>query len=358
MSQSGERQEKATPRRVERARREGRFISSRVLVGAGQFAAVVYLVRYHTPGWIAVAQEKFRRGLLESFTPGELTLDRFTIHWRTHLVEDLVPLWMWGLVLVLAALVIQSLTTQFGWATANLAPRWDRLNPAPRLAQLPRENLGNLGQVLLLLPLVGLLLAHLIAENLAPFAATARAGHLAAVRMLGFTIEELLRNAAIVFLFLGAIDYVREYRRYHDSLKMSKQEIKEEHKESEGSPEIKQRVRRLQRQYSRRRMMADVEKATAVITNPTHYAVAIRFDFAQMAAPRVVGKGKNYLAQRIRERAQAKEIPLVENPPLAQALYRSVRVGEEIPPHLYRAVAEVLAYLYRLMGHRFPGAGK
>ena len=136
---------------------------------------------------------------------------------------------------------------------------------------------------------------------------------------------------------------------------MSKQEIKEEMKELEGNPQMKARVRRLQRDRARRNMMKEIPTATAVVVNPTHYAVAIRYRVEDMAAPLVVAKGKNYLAARIRQRAIEHQVPIVENPPLAQALYKSVEVGQEIPPHLYRAVAEILAYVFKLMNGRLPG---
>jgi flagellar biosynthetic protein FlhB len=118
---------------------------------------------------------------------------------------------------------------------------------------------------------------------------------------------------------------------------------------------MKARVRRLQRDSARRNMMKEIPKATAVVVNPTHYAVAIRYRMDDMAAPAVVAKGKNYLALRIREKAIECQVPIVENPPLAQALYKSVEVGQEIPPHLYRAVAEILAYIFKLMNGRAPG---
>jgi flagellar biosynthetic protein FlhB len=135
---------------------------------------------------------------------------------------------------------------------------------------------------------------------------------------------------------------------------MTKQEIREEFKETEGNPQIKQRVRRLQRDLARRHMMKEIPTATAVIVNPTHYAVAIRYSLESMGAPLVVAKGKNYLAARIREKAIAHNVPIVENQPLAQALYKAADVGQEIPAHLYRAVAEVLAYIYKLMNGRLP----
>ena len=130
---------------------------------------------------------------------------------------------------------------------------------------------------------------------------------------------------------------------------MTKQEVREEMKETEGNPHIKMQIRRLQRDFRRRKMMSEVPTASAVIVNPTHYAVAIRYKHEAMATPVVVAKGKNYLALRIRQRAIEHQVPLIENPPLAQALYKNVQVGQEIPPNFYRAIAEILAYIYKLM---------
>ena len=142
--------------------------------------------------------------------------------------------------------------------------------------------------------------------------------------------------------------------RYQADLRMSKQEIREEMKDIEGNPQIKARIRRLQRERSRRQMMKDVPTASAVVVNPTHFAVAIRYQMETMAAPICVAKGKNHLALRIRGIALEHDVPIIENPPLAQALYKSVDVGQEIPAHLYRAVAEILAYIFKLMNGRLP----
>jgi flagellar biosynthetic protein FlhB len=135
---------------------------------------------------------------------------------------------------------------------------------------------------------------------------------------------------------------------------MTKQEVREEVKEQESSPQVKMRIRRIQRDLARRQMMKELPKATAVIVNPTHYSVAIRYSIETPGAPRIVAKGKNYLAKRIRQLALEHQVPIVENPPLARALYTSVEVGQEIPSHLYRAVAEILAYIYKLMNGRLP----
>jgi flagellar biosynthetic protein FlhB len=126
-------------------------------------------------------------------------------------------------------------------------------------------------------------------------------------------------------------------------------------KDTEGNPQMKQKVRRIQRDRARKNMMKQVPTATAVIVNPTHYAVAIRYHMDSQAAPMVVAKGKNYLALRIKQKAIENQVPIIENPPLAQALYASAEVGQEIPPQLYRAVAEILAYIYKLMNGKLPG---
>ena len=131
---------------------------------------------------------------------------------------------------------------------------------------------------------------------------------------------------------------------------MGRQDLKEEHKESNGNPEVKAKIRRLMKEFAGKRMMSQVPNATVVITNPTHYAIAIQYNSEAMSVPVVLAKGVDHIALRIRKIALDREIPIIENPPLAQALYKSVEVGQEVPMHLYRAVAEVLAYVYRVLG--------
>ena len=150
--------------------------------------------------------------------------------------------------------------------------------------------------------------------------------------------------------FLGLIDYLYQKYEYESSLKMSKQEIKDEYKNIEGDPLIKSRIREKQRQMAMHRMMQSVPEADVVITNPTHFAVAIKYDAKVMDAPVVIAKGKNLIALKIKEIAQDSGVVIVENKPLAQTLYHSVDINEQIPEHLFQAVAEVLAFVYRLKG--------
>ncbi|MBY0502876.1 MAG: EscU/YscU/HrcU family type III secretion system export apparatus switch protein [Bryobacteraceae bacterium] len=346
--------EKATPQRLKKAREEGRFVSSRDFVSSLEFLAAVYVIQHFGPGWFAHLRPRASHWIDLAFRLPELTPNQLALLGREAILFDLGPVWMAGLGVVAVALSAQMATTQFGFATGNLAPKLNRLNPASRLKEYPAQAMRQLGQALLVLLLAGLALYALAMNHYPVILSWGRGGVASGFLGLSRAAGDLLQQGAIVFAVLGVVDVARAYRKYHADLRMSKQEIKEEMKDAEGSPEVKRKLRRLQRERSRRRMMADVEKATAIITNPTHYAVAIRFDLDSMAAPKVVGKGKNYLARRIRERATAKGVPIVENPPLARALYASVAIGQEIPAHLYKAVAEILAYIYRLMGGKLP----
>ena len=259
-----------------------------------------------------------------------------------------------GGVLVAMVVFAQLATTRLGISLEKLTPDFERLNPAKKLASLPSQNLFLFCQALVLLALVGVVVYYEVTENLDAFLELPWLAPRAAVVRVGSVMGTLLWRAAALFLLVGVIDLIWQRSRYTKQLSMSKQEIREESKEQESSPQIKMRIRRMQRDLARRNMMKEIPTATAVIVNPTHYAVAIRYSLDSTAAPRVVAKGKNYLAQRIRQRAIEHQVPIVENPPLARALYDSVEVGQEIPSHLYRAVAEILAYIYKLMNGRCP----
>jgi flagellar biosynthetic protein FlhB len=151
---------------------------------------------------------------------------------------------------------------------------------------------------------------------------------------------------------LAAADYIYQNWSHREKLKMSKQEVKDEHKEQDGDPKVKGRIRSLRIERHRQRMMLAVSKANVIITNPTHFAVALKYDMEAMAAPVVVGKGVDYLAKRMRQVAEIHEVPIVENPPLARALYAAVEIDQEIPQEHYKAVAEVIGFVMRLKGKR------
>ncbi|MBD3265645.1 flagellar biosynthesis protein FlhB, partial [bacterium] len=165
---------------------------------------------------------------------------------------------------------------------------------------------------------------------------------------MGVKTLDLAIKALIIMLILAIIDYAYQRWQTEQDMKMSKEEVKQEMKDVQGDPKIKQRIRSIQQEMSRKRMMEAVPEAEVVVTNPTEFAVALKYDAESEPAPIVVAKGKNFLAQKIKMIAMENDIPIVENKPLAQSLYKLVQVGGVIPPELYQAVAEVLAYVYKL----------
>jgi flagellar biosynthetic protein FlhB len=169
---------------------------------------------------------------------------------------------------------------------------------------------------------------------------------------VGSLVYGFAMKTGVLLLIVGAADYYWTRRKIEQSIRMTKQEVRDEARNAEGNPEVRYKIRRKQRELALRSMMAEVPKADVIVTNPTHYAVALRYKADTMAAPTVVAKGKGYVALRIREIAEQNNVPLMENKPLARALFKTVEVGKQIPVELFKAVAEVLAYVYRLRAAR------
>ena len=349
---SENRTEQPTPRRLQNARKEGNFAPAGMAIPAVQLAAYMLLFSFGAP-IAATAMAKMLRVLVKTaFNPNAFSdASRFFVPVLTAQARlFLFP----ALLLTAFSLILQLTLTQFGFSGDRLLPQWKRLNPMPRLAQMPKNAISSTVESILLLS-AAFYLAYGFYRDLWSSQFLEGDRTFIAASMAGWQmIDGMLSKAAWLALLYGFGNFLRQRYEWANSMKMTKEEVKREHKESEGSPQIKSRIRRLQRDFMRRRMMSDVAKASAVIVNPTHYAVALRYEIGSTAAPRVVGKGKNYMAQRIRLQAIQNQIPIVENPPLAQALYQAADIGQEIPPHLYRAVAEVLAYIYRIMNERIP----
>ena len=348
--------EQPTQKRRNQAQREGRFPASRDLLAGAQFFLFVWLLTRHTGAWIEGLRQVMRRLLTAAFerpsSAGEMQALAASL--AVPLLWPAVKMGAW---LVVGALALQLVSTQFGLAPSRLSPDFSRLNSLPRLAQLFRQNGSQAMQAMLALPVFVYLAAQVLVSNGPDFQRLSSGGIQTAASRIGSALGDVLWQGAELLLALGVIDYYRQRRKWDNEMKMTRQEVQDENKESDGNPQMKSRIRRLMRQRSRRRMMKDVETATAVVVNPTHYAIALRYDAGGMPAPKVVAKGKNFLAARIRERAIRHQVPIVENPPLARALYQSAEIGQEIPAPLFRAVAEVLAYIYKVTNH-LPGQRK
>lgn len=346
--------EQPTQRRLEKARREGQFPQAKEFVAALQFLVLLGALSAGGAAWFDAFRATTRSLLARAFAGDLGAADLTAMTWA--IVRRLIaPLAAAGIGITIVTLAFRLATTQFGFSWKKLAPDLKRLNPVSKLRDLPKQNLPQAGQAVLLLPLF-LWAVYAVARDKLETILTLPMGTIqGGYRFLTASLMELFWKAGAVFLIFGSIDLFRQIKRHRQDLRMSKQEIREEMKELEGNPQMKAKIRRIQRDRARRQMMKEVPTATAVVVNPTHYAVALKYEVDSMAAPRVVAKGKNYLALRIRQKAVEHQVPLIENPPLAQALYKSVEVGQEIPPHLYRAVAEILAYIFKLMNGRLPG---
>jgi flagellar biosynthetic protein FlhB len=351
MADEGQRTEKPTKRRLDKARKEGQYPSSREFLAALQFLTFVALLSAGGASFLERAREMMRHFLANA---GRLEPSRHNLPvlYRQSVGYLFQPLLWMGVCLWGVTLAGQLGTTQMGLAPHKLAPDVKRLNPLEKIRSLRSQNFALFLQALVFLPVLVGAVSMVAGQNMAAYAGLARQSVGPALMVVASSLKSFLWKAAFLFLLIGLIDFVRVQRRHSKSLRMTKQEVRDELKETEGDPQIKARVRRIQRDLARRNMIKEIPNATAVIVNPTHYSVAIRYELDSMAAPRVLAKGRNYLALRIRQIAIDHEVPIVENQPLAQALYKSAEVGQEIPPHLYRAVAEVLAYIFKLMNPR------
>jgi flagellar biosynthetic protein FlhB len=345
--------EPATPRRLEKARKEGQFPSAREFVSALQFIAFLALAAAFSATWLD-AFRRTTRALLRLGFSCDLTPEGLTAALWGIFRSNIMPLVLGGAVIAFATVAVRLITTRFGVSLKRLAPDLSRLSPLSKLKELPRQNTSAFIQAVIMTPVFLWAAYAICSEKLDLFLELPLRSVETGSRLLGASVLELFRQAAAVFLVFGLVDLFRQIRRHKSDLRMSRQDIRDESKEIEGNPQMKAKIRRIQRDRARRNMMKEVPTATAVVVNPTHFAVAIRYHVESMAAPQVVAKGKNYLALRIRAKAVENEVPIIENPPLARALYQSVEVGQEIPPQLYRAVAEVLAYIFKVMGGRPP----
>ena len=237
-----------------------------------------------------------------------------------------------------------------------LAPDFTKLNPFSGVKRLVSiKALVELAKSIVKIGFVGLIAYLVLRRELVAIPSLIRADVSETAVYMGTVAFKIAFFVCLGLIVLAAADFAYQRWQHHKNLMMTKQEVKEERKQSDGDPKVKSRIRSMQMEMAQRRMMAAIPTADVIITNPTHFAIAIKFDAHAMDAPQVVAKGADYMAQRIREIAQEHEVPLVENKPLARALFSSTDIGGFIPAELYRAVAEVLAYVYRLKGIRHPG---
>ena len=292
------------------------------------------------------------------------TIDILTNGYKLEITTGSVSSYMlnWGmlffgvagplmLLLSVAAFAISIGQVGFTINEEALSFKLKRLDPmagAKRL--LSKRSLVELVKGIVKIAIVGYISYITIEPELLTMAGLIDVGVGETFNYIGGMIMKVGLRTAMVLLVMAALDFAYQKWEHNNSIKMTKQEVKEEMKQTEGDPQVKMRIRSLQREAARKRMMDEVPKADVVITNPTHFAIAITYDVENMAAPYVIAKGQNLVAQKIKEIARENDIPCVENKPLAQTLFKAVEIGQEIPQDLYKAVAEVLAYVFKLRG--------
>ncbi len=352
---NGDKTEQATPRRREKAREQGRVARSRELGGALIGFAGLLVVLWISGGelhhWRASWRTWIDYSWQSDFNPGTPILTWTALAAMRWVVAPLGLVW----VLAVASSIAQG---GFVFSAEALAPNVERMSPANKLGQMfSLAGLAPAAKSLIPFSVLLYLGTSILTRD---WELLIRAGQMPAGRLAQIAYErtfEICWKSTLVLLLWSGIDYLLQRQKLERDLRMTRQELRDEYKDTEGNPAVKARLRRLQRQMRRRRMLKDVERATVVITNPTHFAVALEYR-AEMAAPMLVAKGVNALAEQIKQVARWHEIPIAENPPLAQALYRSVEVGQTIPAKLYAAVAEILAFIYRAQMRAQQVAGR
>ncbi|MBA3929071.1 MAG: flagellar biosynthesis protein FlhB [Xanthomonas sp.] len=350
--ESGERTELPTEKRLREAREQGNVPQSRELATAAVFGTGVLTIIAMGPGlardtlgWMKIA-----------LTPDPALMrqpDQLFGHVGLMMLKLLVAIAPVAAICVLAGLAAPVAMSGLRFSQKSLMPDFKRLSPAAGLKRLyGAEGMAELLRSLLRVALIGGAAAICLTLGLNPLRELLTMPLEQAVRSgLKFTSTLLLATTGGLVL-LAAIDAPYQKWNWLRKLKMTREELRKEMKESEGSPEVKGRIRQMQQQMSQRRMMEDVPKADVIVVNPTHYAVALKYQAGQMGAPTVVAKGVDELAMRIREVADAHRIAIVSAPPLARALYREGQLGREIPVRLYAAVAQILSYVYQLRAWR------
>ncbi len=336
--------EKATPQRRKKAREQGQVVRSRELPSLLALFGVAGTVLLMS-GDMAAHWRSFYQSTLAAASSDEISGSGPLFFWSgLEVLRWIVPSLLVALLLSVGASIAQGGITI---APAALQPKVERFSPASRIKQIfSSASLSSLGKSLIPFGAILVIGINALSEHWALLERASDVDIRSLLTVVGAVVWTMTWKSGLVLLAWSAVDYGLLWRRNEAQLRMSKEELKQEHKENDGNPHTKGQVRKLQRAMRRRRSLKAVQTATLVVTNPTHYAVALRYE-APMQAPEVVAKGRDLLAQKIKEIAREHEITIMENKPLAQALYKSVEIGDSIPAQLYQAVAELLVVVYR-----------
>jgi len=348
-----DRTEKATPKRRREAREKGQIPRSKEVSWAITFILVVSGMVIGSSYFMS-STELFFQALWKTFGRGELGPARV----QNLLIESAwAVIKLAGPLVALAAMASFASTFVQGGLVLSSEPmkfKADKINPAKNLQKVfSKQALVELVKSVSLVSIVVYLAYSVLQSSMDVFQMMVVMDVRQIVVESGRLLLKITLRVGLFLIVIAAIDYAFQRYRHEEELKMTKQQVKEDLKDTEGHPLVKGRIRRMQREMATKRMMAAVPQADVIITNPTHFAVALKYELEEMAAPQVVAKGQGFLALRIKKLAGEHDVPMVENVALAQTLYKTVEVGEEVPQELYHAVAKILAYVYRLKRERY-----
>lgn len=347
----GDKTEAPTPRRRQEAREQGNVARSPDLTAAALLLGFLVLMDWYGPGLVETLRDLMSRMLSEEAL-SDLSTDSIAAPIPGALAQvggAVAPL---AAGVVLVAVLTNLLQVGLFFNTKRLQPNLAALNPLKGLNRLLDKGHGliQLGMNTVKMVAVALLAWSAIHSRLDQIVLAQQLSFLQIFGLGASIIYSILIRVAMLLLILAILDYIYQRFRIEKQLKMTKQEVKDEMRRMEGDPQIKNRRRQIARQMLVQRLQSDVPKADVVVTNPTHLAIALKYDADSMHAPRVVAKGQDYIAFKIREIASLHGIPILERKPLARALYKMCEVGQEIPEQFYAVVAEILAYVYELTG--------
>ncbi len=345
-----EKTEKATPKKRRDQRKEGNVLQSKEVVTAvsvlGIFSAVRLLAGFFMKSILAYTQNVYEESATYAVTPDNIM--PLIVDMMTLFVIVVGPICAVAMILGILPTIAQ---TKGLFTMKALKPKFSRLNPLAGIKKMfSLQSIVGILKGLIEVIVVGVMIYNEIAARLPKILALMDAGVMQGLAYAALSIYDLVMLICIMLVFVAAADFLFQWWQFEKKLKMSKQEVKEEFKQMEGDPQVKSKIKQRQQQMAQRRMMQDVPSADVVIRNPTHYAVALRYDQDKNRAPQVVAKGKDFLAMRIVDIAENHDVMCIENPPLARALYAQVDLGREIPYELYDAVAEVLTVVYKAKG--------
>ena len=345
---AGEKTEKATPKKREDARKKGQVLKSVEVNTAVTMVAMFSALALFGSHIMRGAAELLTR-FLSIHLGNPLTPMIITSLFGEAILEIFKTLWPILLTAVLVGMTINLVQVGFLFTGQTIRPKFSKINPLQGFKRIfSMRSMVEMGKAILKVIIVGFVVYSEYMSRFQSFPNLMSYSVQTSGRVIFDMCLSVAFKASIALVGIGAADYLFQWYDYEKNLRMSKQEVKDEFKMVEGDPQIKSRIKRVQREMAAMRMMQAVPEADVVITNPTHYAVALKYDDKVAAAPVVVAKGKDMLAQRIKERAQEFSVEIVENKPIARALYLQVDVGRQIPEELYQAVAEILAYVYSL----------